>query len=389
MSTTSAARIIGLGCATPEGVSSQQHSARFGIEMAGLTGDSARLAEAVYARSGIAHRSSALLTMPASSTEPARQSFYEQPCSPVDRGPTTAARMRAYAALAPVLAQRAAERAITDAVDTLGHQAAAAITHLVIVSCTGFSAPGLDVVLVRALGLSPTVERLTIGFMGCHGGVVGLRTARALAVAAHPASEANVLLVCVELCSLHFQYSSRPDQIVANALFGDGAAAVVVSNGRAGDCSSRGRSLTIQSSASRVFPASEEVMGWIIGDHGFEMTLRESVPDLIRGELGPWLSAWLESCGLSSGPMGDRALWAIHPGGPKVLQAFGDALALDAPALACSRAILYDHGNMSSPTVLFTIERLLGMAREVDSVKPIVVIGFGPGLTAEAVLLVP
>jgi predicted naringenin-chalcone synthase len=387
MSIAPRANIIGIGCATPPGVSGQSQSARFAIETAGLQGDSARFAEVISARSGIASRASVLLKS-AGEGDACAQSFFRPAVDSADKGPTTAERMSAYAAFAPQLAQAAAKQALAEAQPYLDDESAGSITHLVVVSCTGFSAPGLDVQLVRMLGLPATVERLTIGFMGCHGGLIGLRTARALAMAAPPQSPTNVLLVCVELCSLHFQYSARHDQIVANALFGDGAGAVVVSNSAgARHLQSQREHLAIHAAASTVLAHSEDAMTWTIGDHGFAMTLGESVPELIRSQLGPWLRGWLDSCGLKLEPGGDQLRWAIHPGGPRVLTAVGEALGLSAQALACSRAVLHDHGNMSSPTVLFTIQRLLATQNNAESQTPIVVIGFGPGLTAEATIL--
>ena len=280
------------------------------------------------------------------------------------RPPSTAERMATYAAEAAPLAIDAARQALAAA-----RVAAARITHLITVSCTGFAAPGVDVALIGALALRPTVLRTHIGFMGCHGAINGLRVAQAFA--ADPA--ATVLLAAVELCSLHYCYGpAAPDKLVANALFADGAAALV---GRHGDGAWR-----VDATASCLFPDSERAMAWTVGDQGFEMTLSKLVPKAIAARLRPWMDAWLAERNLSVEQIGS---WAIHPGGPKILAAAEDALGLPPAATAAARAVFAELGNMSSPTVLFIIDRL----RRADAPRPCVALGFGPGLVAEAALL--
>src|SRR5262249_12520022 len=190
------------------------------------------------------------------------------------------------------------------------------LTHLVTVSCTGFHAPGADVELIRELGLSRDVQRTHVGYMGCHGALNGLRVAAAFA-AADP--NARVLLCAVELCSLHYHYGWDPQRIVANALFSDGAAAVVA-GGSGGDGTWR-----VDRTVSYMLPGSANAMSWKIGDHGFEMTLSRRVPDLIARHLRPWLEGWLSAEGLSVEAIGS---WAVHPGGPRILSAVEEALAL-------------------------------------------------------------
>jgi predicted naringenin-chalcone synthase len=286
-----------------------------------------------------------------------------------DRGPTTGQRMAAYARAAPPLAVAAAARAL--------HESAlppTAITHLVTVSCTGFTAPGLDVALIQGLGLAAAVERVQVGFMGCHGAVNGLRVARAFA-GADPG--ARVLLCAVELCSLHYHYGWDPKKMVANALFADGAAAVVGASAATGSDST----WQLAATGSCLFPDSEYAMTWDIGDHGFEMTLSTKVPGLIARQLGPWLDDWLARQGLSVQQVGS---WAVHPGGPRVLGAVMECLGLPPETMATSREVLAECGNMSSPTVLFILERL----RRRQAARPCVVLGFGPGLVAEAALFI-
>ncbi|MGL6097904.1 MAG: type III polyketide synthase, partial [Fimbriiglobus sp.] len=283
-----------------------------------------------------------------------------------DGGPTTGERMRMYAADAPKLAVAAAAAAVAESGFSPD-----SFTHLVTVSCTGFVAPGVDLALVTELGLRPTVERTHVGYMGCHGALNGLRVANAFATA-NPA--ARVLLCAVELCSLHYHCGSSPEQVVANAIFADGAAAVVGTGG-----TDETEAWHVAATGSCVIPDSTNAMSWLVGDHGFEMGLSKRIPGLIARHLRPWLERWLDDNGVSLDAVGS---WAVHPGGPKIVAAVEEALALPAAATAVSRAVYADCGNMSSPTVLFVLDRL----RKAAAPRPCVMLGFGPGLVAEAAL---
>jgi predicted naringenin-chalcone synthase len=297
-------------------------------------------------------------------------------------GPTTGERMKIYAEEAGPLAVRAGAAALAESGFT-----PESITHLVTVSCTGFVAPGVDFALISNLGLRPTVARTHVGFMGCHGALNGLRVANAFS-SADPA--ARVLVCAVELCSLHYYYGSAADKLIANAIFADGAAAVVgmasPERQRGGETSHPGADTPgspwhLLASGSCLIPNSADDMGWTVGDHGFEMSLSRRVPGLIAKHLRPWLEAWLGDNGLS---LADVRSWAVHPGGPKIVSAVEESLGLTAEALAPSRSVFAEYGNMSSPTVLFILKRL----RETDAPRPCVALGFGPGLVAEAALFV-
>ena len=299
-------------------------------------------------------------------------------------GPTTGERLALYAREVGPLAVSASSAALAEA-----GFAAEAITHLVTVSCTGFVAPGVDFALMTGLGLRPTVARTHVGFMGCHGALNGLRVANAFATVD---PTARVLVCAVELCSLHYYYGSAADKLVANAIFADGAAAVV---GQANpERERRGGQFhpvahapgspapwRLVASGSCLIPNSAEDMGWTIGDHGFEMSLSRRVPGLIAAHLRPWLEAWLRDNGLS---LADVRSWAVHPGGPKIVSAAGESLGLSDVALEPSRAVFAEYGNMSSPTVLFILQRL----RARNAPRPCVALGFGPGLVAETALFV-
>jgi predicted naringenin-chalcone synthase len=286
---------------------------------------------------------------------------------PDDRGPSTAQRMRRYVQEALPLALTAARPAIQEA-----GIAPDEFTHLVTVSCTGFYSPGLDFGLAHGLGLSPTIQRVLVGFMGCHGAVNGLRVAQAFADS-QPA--ARVLMCAVELCSLHYFYGWDPKKLVANCLFADGAAALV----GVADAHPSAEAWRLTATGSCLFPNTAYAMTWDIGDHGFDMTLSTRVPGLIAGNLHPWLASWLKQLGLGI----ERVrTWAVHPGGPRILSAVEEGLGLDRDALAVSREVLAAYGNMSSPTLLFILERL----RRRQAPRPCVALGFGPGLVVEAAL---
>jgi predicted naringenin-chalcone synthase len=352
--------VEGIGTALPPLSLPQELSAAWSQEAAWGNGRR-RLIPAVFLRTGIRRRHSVVLE-----GDPVRQGFFRPARDARDGGPTTRERMERYAVEATGLAVRAARAALADG--RLLGPPAPPVSHLVTVSCSGFHAPGFDVHLVKELGLEPTIARTHVGFMGCHGALNGLRVARAFA---ESDPSARVLLCAVEMCSLHYDYRTDTARILANALFADGAAALVA---RAGDGAWR-----LASSGSAILPASEDQMTWTIGDHGFEMGLSPRVPATIAEHLRPWLLRWLTGEGLAPG---DVRSWAVHPGGPRILDAVEEALGLPPDATRDSRAVLEECGNMSSPTVLFILDRL----RRRAAPRPCVALGFGPGLAAEAAL---
>jgi predicted naringenin-chalcone synthase len=312
------------------------------------------------------------------------QTFYPQADSGLQRGPSTGERNDRYAREALPLGQQAAAAAMEEAA-----VAADQVTHLVVVTCTGFYAPGLDVGLIEALRLPPDTQRVQVGFMGCHGAVNALRVARGL-IAADP--DSKVLIVCVELCSLHYQYGWETDRVVSNAIFADGAAALVLS--AAADPGAKSISAAVPDSStdrgvagpvlaatgSWLIAQSQSAMTWRIGDHGFEMTLSAEVPGIIEAALRDYLIGWLAQHELTIGDIGG---WAVHPGGPRILRAVQSTLELSDDHLRGARQVLADHGNMSSPTMLFILQRF---ARE-NRPRPWLMLGFGPGLVVEVALL--
>lgn len=359
--------MLGIGTAVPDQRIAQADAAGLAVTFANAVPGRERALAAIYRQSGIASRGSVLL-------EPAAEAAYSQhffpPATSGERGPSTAARMARYAHEAGPLAARASTAALAGSgLD------ASAVTHLVTCSCTGFANPGVDLELMRDLGIAATVARTHVGFMGCHGAFNALRVANAFATA-DPA--AVVLVACIELCSLHFQYGSHGDHVVANSLFADGAGAVVgVSACRAAATAGGWR---IVGQTSQVLADSDREMGWLIGDTGFEMTLSPRVPDIVAGHLRAAVDRAVAASGHA---FGDVATWAVHPGGPRILSAVEGALGLSRETLAVSRAVLADHGNMSSATILFILDRL---ARS-GAAGPCVAMAFGPGLTVEIAVL--
>ena len=274
-----------------------------------------------------------------------------------DRFPSTRTRMEAYAAAAPRLALNAA----TDLAEKTRLDG---VTHLVVASCTGFVAPGIDQILARELGLAADVERTLIGFMGCYAAVPALRTAHHI-VRSDP--KARVLVIAVELSSLHLQEDNELQPLLAGLLFGDGAAAALV-------CAEP-QGLALSNFSSRCLPNSQDLIRWTIGDQGFVMHLSGEVPGRISHAL-----AQLELRQKLLGDLDPATLdaWAVHSGGRTVLDAVQDGLELPPEALNVSRQVLRDCGNMSSATLMFILSR--HMERGARSG---LALAFGPGLAAE------
>jgi predicted naringenin-chalcone synthase len=368
-SQNAAPQILGLSTALPAGSIAQADSATL-VQSLGITQKFHRLLPGLYRKSGVERRASVLLN-PVGSDLNDRQSFYRLATAEAPKGPTTAERMKVYEEHAGPLLLRAAATALDRSQISENE-----LTHLITVSCTGFYSPGVDHYLMDQLNLPQRVQRAHIGFMGCHGLLNGLRVAESIA-RANP--QARVLLGAVELCSLHQQYCEDSEQLVANALFADGAAAMVL--GMNEDSTRGNPHWQVVSSFSQRIPNTADFMSWKIGDHGFQMTLSPMVPQVIEEQLREPITEWLQSQEV------DRELirhWAIHPGGPRILDSVGRCFDLSDEAIRPSREILAQYGNMSSPTVMFILDSLTS---QVADGELCVMIGFGPGLHAEAILL--
>lgn len=284
--------------------------------------------------------------------------------------PGTGARNAIFAREASVLFTEAARAALGRA----AHIDPQDVTHVVTVSCTGFFAPGPDVRIVKDLGLAPDVARIHLGFMGCNAAFGALRTAAAFCVAD---PRAVVLVVCAELCTLHLHVRNDPDTIMGNALFGDGAAGVVLSArpGPAGE-----PLLELVDQETLLAPDGERELAWSIGDRGFEMILGAEVPKLIDAHVESALRPLLDRARRG---VADIEHWAIHPGGRQILDRVEARLGLDPRQMAPSREVLAERGNISSVTILAVIERLLDQGLS----GTLCAIAFGPGLSVESALL--
>jgi predicted naringenin-chalcone synthase len=356
------ALITGLGVAVPGLPMPQELTISHAQKFCCNDSREERILAKLYRRSGIERRSSIL-----GLEDSHRPAFFPPRKNPKDRGPTTASRMLEYKNRVTSLALDSTVRALDDA-----NLKGSDITHLVTVSCTGFAAPGFDIKLIEKLAMRDSVSRLNVGFMGCHGMINALKMAAFIASAE---ASAKVLICAAELCSIHFQYGWDRSNVLANALFADGSSAVVVESSTT---SSQRTLWEISKFRSKVVPQTEDIMSWNIGDNGFQMTLSPNIPDVIAGHLADWFSDWLHSSGLS---VEEIDSWAIHPGGPRVLESVESALRLSAQDLLPSREILARYGNMSSPTVIFILDRLRNRSGLAC------VLGFGPGLAIEALLL--
>lgn len=303
-------------------------------------------------RSGIAHRWSVLPATEAGGSPVAAGGFYADPVLP-----GTAARMTLYAEHAPDLA--------LSAIAALGAGVDHTITHLVVASCTGFVAPGIDQIIAARLGLPGNVERLLVGFMGCYAAVAALRQARHI-VRSDPT--ARVLVVTVELSTLHLQDTQEIEPLLAMLQFGDGAAAAIVTTEPHG--------LEIGETFAATLPDSDRLITWDIGDQGFAMGLSGEVPGRIAAALADPAVRDVVTGGRDPATIDG---WAVHAGGRSILDAVAHALALDQEALAPSRAVLDAFGNMSSATLMFVLARILAGPPLSDGVA----LAFGPGLAAE------
>lgn len=317
------------------------------------TGRDAAAFARMAARAGIERRWSVL--------EPAEPEGSGTACGFYRQGgafPTTRARMARYEAEAPALADAVLARL------QLGEDAGR-ITHLVIATCTGFVAPGLDRHLVEHHGLPRGVERTNVGFMGCQAALNALKLAWHI-TRSEPG--ARVLVLCLELCTLHLQATSELERLLCFLLFADGAAAALVSAEPVG--------LRLEGFRSLVMPEAGEMITWRIGDDGFDMTLSGMVPFALAHTLPEWRTEMLGARDAS-----EIDLWAVHPGGRSILDAVEHGLELPQGALAESRNVLRNWGNMSSATVMFVLRAMMARAERGQRGCAL---AFGPGLSAEA-----
>jgi alpha-pyrone synthase len=275
--------------------------------------------------------------------------------------PITARRMKFFESFAPKLARKALDKL------SLTEDERRGVTHVIVTSCTGLYAPGLDFEVVNHLGLDPSVERTMIGFMGCYAGINALKSAHHIV---RSVPDARVLVLNLELCSLHFQETTELEQVLSFLVFADGCAASLVSAEATG--------LAIDSFLAVNIPETSHLITWRIGELGFDMHLSGQVP----GEIGGALKHLGSQVTRGTDPLAIE-LWAVHPGGRSILDAVEKGLALPAEALSFSRSVLAQYGNMSSATVMFVLHEIMQRAQ---SDQRGCAMSFGPGLTAETML---
>lgn len=350
--------LISIGLANPAYRHRQTDILRFMQDVYALDGPERRKLKFLYDHAGIDFRYSVI---PDYSSPVAEWKFYPQTES-MEPFPGLELRMAWYQRYAAALSMDAIRKCLAS-----GRQEAADITHLITVSCTGMSAPGLDLELMELLDLPRHLNRTSINFMGCYAAVHALKQAHAICSSD---AGAKVLIVCTELCTLHFQKAETADNIAASLLFGDGAAAVLL---KAGGIQ---KGVAIKDFYSEVVPKGKKDMAWELSSTGFLMTLSGYIPELVGTDFAPLMKRALERYGLTQDEVRH---WCVHPGGKRILQAVEKSLNLDPGALQAGYQVLQDYGNMSSPTLLFVLKKLLDAGLQ----GPLVAAAFGPGLTME------
>ena len=354
--------ILALSTAVPAHQYRQEEIGKKLIEIFGIEGDQAANVERIYQNSAIQKRHSILSDF----NKPKNESEFWG-CDYPKKIPGMSHRNQCFKKEAPKLAEEAARQALK----RWGGDPAS-LTHLISVSCTGAIAPGIEFHLMESLELPPTINRLGINFMGCFGAFKGLAVAKAFA---REHERHRILLVCSELCTLHLQAEQDRDNSVGHSLFADGAAGAIIGY----PCRSETPLWEIVRTHSLGFKNSRDKMSWEACDTGFRMRLSHTVPVLIGKEIPQFAGELLkedvtiESCD-----------WAIHPGGKSILQAIERALKLAPAQTAASWETLSEYGNMSSATFLFVLERL---SRQRQLQEWTAGLGFGPGLSAEGILL--
>lgn len=357
-----------IATANPPHRLTQSQAADFMLKTEGLSPSIKSRIPKIYANSGIDYRYSCLPDYGGNLSE-----FELYPKNwQLSPTPTTFERNQKYNLYAQKLAHQCAEQAISEAKLT-----APEITHLIVVSCTGFSAPGIDFYLIKQLGLSPAIARTMIGFMGCHAAFNGLKTAHAICQSDR---QAKVLLVCVELCTLHFQVADTLENAIVNAIFADGAAAAILT---AQPLSEAKGKLVYEDGYSLWVEDTPELMNWTVGDTGFLMNLSPKIPDILAAHLPDYVETFLGKHDLE---IADLDFWAIHPGGRRIIEKIQSVFNLSDRLVADSYGVLRDHGNMSSPTILFILKRIMESQLPNQSTNKGLALAFGPGLSIEGCL---
>jgi predicted naringenin-chalcone synthase len=360
--------ITSIGTANPEFAYSQSDILSFMLRALSPDSEEERKLRALYRASGIKNRYSVLPDY-----QPNTSNYLLYPHHPqLLPSPTVGERMKIYQKEALPLAIKAVENCLAK----VNHLKKREITHIVVVSCTGMYAPGLDIDLMEKMGFNSHIQRVAIQFMGCYGAFNGLKVADALC---KTSPNAKVLVVCTELCSLHFQHSKSDDQLLAAALFADGAASVLIENQPNSEFN-----FALHHFWCDVFSEGKRDMAWRIADLGFEMVLSSYVPDLLGKGIKTLIERLIANANMK---WSEIELFAIHPGGKRILEEIEKALNIEKEQNHFSYEVLKNYGNMSSVTVLFVLEKILNSLTKNDLEKKVLSMAFGPGLTVESAVL--
>jgi len=355
-------KIVSIGTAVPDCKHDQQNILTFMKQVYALSETDSRKLQFLYKQAGIDTRYSVI---PDYSATAADWQFYS-PTENLEPFPSVEDRMKVYKEYAAPLSIKAID-------NCLGSFPVKDITHLITVSCTGMSAPGLDLEVLELLHLPPTTCRTSVNFMGCYAAIHALKIANAFCLADE---NANVLIVCTELCTLHFQNEPTVENMTSSMLFADGAAAVLVTGNK------KAAGINIDNFYSLVVAKGSSDMAWDISSKGFLMTLSSYIPDLIEEDFDGLATNALAAAKLKKE---DIAHWCIHPGGKKILESVHKSLGFTNGQLQTAYDVLKDHGNMSSPTILFVLKKILSATTKKG--EKIFGAAFGPGLTMETFIL--
>ena len=359
--------ITAIGTATPPNKFSQSTIAEFMLRAMQLQGSDERKLRALFRATGIESRYSVLEDYGKT------QGFYfYSNTETLEPFPSTKKRLDFFRQHALSLSLKAVSTCLAKVKDVDVNS----ITHLIVVSCTGMYAPGLDIDLVKSLKLKSTIYRTCINFMGCYASFNAMKLADTFC---RTESNAKVLVVCTELCTLHFQKENTENNMLANALFADGSAVLLIESKP-----HQGLNLVPENFYCDLAYDGGQDMAWKIGDMGFEMHLSSYVPEVIRKGIGKLTTSLLSSI---SQRLSDITYFAIHPGGKKILEAIEKELGMNKEQNRFSYDVLKKFGNMSSPTVLFVLHEVMQSLNGVDNNRRILSFAFGPGLTLESMVL--
>lgn len=325
-----------------------------------------RIIHRIYSNSGIDKRHTVIHDFKANGDP---RFFFQKDGSM--KNPSTGQRNKIYADKAKDLFIESARRTI-DQNSSVGYDD---ISHIITVSCTGFFAPEPGFEIIQQLGLSPSTQRYHIGFMGCFAAFPAMKMAKAFC---DSQPDAKVLVICLELCSIHLQASEGTDQLISASVFADGAAGMIISSDQ-----SAGNNYELECFSTSIAKKSKEDMAWTIGDTGFDMVLSTYVPDIIESNIEEAVQPLFDDYSYSTDEIN---YWALHPGGRSILDKIQNTFSLNDNQLYSSRKVLADYGNMSSATILFVLADLLEHPLQKMN-ETVLAMAFGPGLTIESGLL--